>query len=144
MMPPLLLAIVAGGVLLVLDRLTKAVVASRLPAAAERRIAPGVRIQHVRHRLRHAIVDRQRLSLPLLLGIVCVTLGLLLGLSSLFQAPAASAGIGAALAGAASNLWDRLRHRVFVDFVSIGRWPAFNLADAGVCVGAALALWNVA
>lgn len=141
---PLLLALVAGSALLMLDRLTKAVVASRLPAGAERRIAPGMRVRYVRHRLKARVVHEQRWSLPLLLGAAFVTLGLMLGLSPLFQVPAAAAGIGLAIAGAISNLWDRLRHHAFVDFVCVGRWPPFNLADVGVCLGGALALWNVA
>jgi signal peptidase II len=142
-MAPLPLAIVAGGALLMLDRLTKAVVASRLPEGSERRIAPGMRVRPVRHRLRQVVVDRQGRSLPLLLGAAGVTLGLLIGFSPLFQGPLAAAGIGLSLGGAMSNLWDRLRHHAFVDFLCIGRWPPFNVADVGVCAGAALALWNV-
>jgi len=135
---------VAGGVLLMLDRLTKAVVASLLPTNGERRMFAGVRVRYVRHRLRARVVQGQRYSLPLLLGAAGVALGLLLGWSPLFQAPAAAAGIGMALAGAISNLWDRLRHHAFVDFLCLGSWPPFNVADAGVCLGAALALANVA
>ena len=143
-MAPLGLAILAGSALLMLDRLTKALVASRLPAGGERLIGLGIRVRYVRHRLRHSVVSQQRRSLPLLLGVACLTLGFMQGESPLFQAPAAAAGIGLAVAGAISNLWDRLRYRVFVDFLCIGRWPPFNLADVGLCLGASLALWNVA
>lgn len=143
-MSPLPLAIVAGGALLMLDRLTKAAVASLLPAGGEWRIVAGARVRYVHHRLRRRVVDRQRWSLPLLLAAAGVTLGLLLGFSPLFQAPLAAGGIGLSLAGAMSNLWDRLRHHAFVDFLCIGRWPPFNVADVGVCLGAALALWNIA
>jgi signal peptidase II len=47
-------------------------------------------------------------------------------------------GIGAALGGAAGNLADRLRCGAIVDFIVIGRWPPFNLADAAIVVGVGL------
>jgi lipoprotein signal peptidase len=30
-----------------------------------------------------------------------------------------------------------------VDFVAIGRWPLFNLADVGITLGAVMALWFI-
>jgi signal peptidase II len=47
-----------------------------------------------------------------------------------------TAGVAAALAGAAGNLADRLIRGAVVDFVAIGRWPAFNLADVAIVGGA--------
>jgi signal peptidase II len=46
-----------------------------------------------------------------------------------------AACIGAALGGAAGNIADRLRRGAIVDFIAIGRWPPFNLADAAIVVG---------
>jgi signal peptidase II len=54
-----------------------------------------------------------------------------------------AAGIGAALGGAAGNLADRLRRGAIVDFIVIGRWPPFNLADAAIVVGVGLLLWSL-
>jgi signal peptidase II len=49
------------------------------------------------------------------------------------------AALGLILGGAAGNLADRLRLGHVVDFLDayIGthHWPAFNLADSGICVG---------
>ena len=50
----------------------------------------------------------------------------------------AAAGIGAALGGAAGNIADRWRHGAVVDFIVIGRWPPFNVADAAIVAGAGL------
>jgi signal peptidase II len=48
-------------------------------------------------------------------------------------------GVAAALAGAFGNLGDRVIHGAVVDFVAIGRWPVFNLADVAIVAGAAVA-----
>ena len=52
------------------------------------------------------------------------------------------AGLSLILGGAIGNLWDRiaLGHVVdFLDFHAAGwHWPAFNVADSGISVGAAL------
>ncbi|MEW6619269.1 MAG: signal peptidase II [bacterium] len=46
---------------------------------------------------------------------------------------------GLVLGGAMGNLWDRLSVGGVIDFIDIGykdyRWPAFNLADASICIG---------
>jgi hypothetical protein len=48
---------------------------------------------------------------------------------------AAYLGFGAALGGAAGNLVDRVRHGSIVDFVIVGPWPVFNVADAAIVAG---------
>jgi signal peptidase II len=50
-----------------------------------------------------------------------------------------AAGIAAALAGASGNLIDRVIHGAVVDFVALGRWPVFNLADVAIVAGAVVA-----
>lgn len=54
----------------------------------------------------------------------------------------AIAGIGLIIGGAFGNLLDRLRFGAVVDFLDFHvagyHWPAFNVADAAVCIGATL------
>lgn len=54
------------------------------------------------------------------------------------------AGLGLVLGGALGNLVDRLRFRAVVDFLDFywgqWHWPAFNVADMGICAGALLTL----
>jgi signal peptidase II len=58
-----------------------------------------------------------------------------------------SVALGLVLGGALGNLTDRLvrgpgfRGRV-VDFIDVGPWPVFNLADSAIVVGAILLAWT--
>ena len=46
--------------------------------------------------------------------------------------------IGLQLGGALGNLIDRVRDGEVVDFIDVGWWPIFNLADSSIVVGMAL------
>ncbi len=46
--------------------------------------------------------------------------------------------LGLILGGAFGNLTDRVRLGYVVDFVSVGWFPIFNVADSAICIGAAL------
>ena len=54
-----------------------------------------------------------------------------------------ASGLGLVLGGALGNLLDRLRFRAVVDFLDVywrdWHWPAFNIADSAICLGAFLA-----
>lgn len=62
----------------------------------------------------------------------------------------ALAGLALLLGGAAGNLTDRILHGAVTDFIEIWigtyRWPAFNVADSAITIGAVLvildALWG--
>lgn len=59
-----------------------------------------------------------------------------------FQDPVTLVGLGCAFGGAAANLADILRRQSVVDFIDLGWWPIFNLADVGIVGGLALAFWH--
>lgn len=56
-----------------------------------------------------------------------------------FSTPALQVALGLAAGGAAGNTIDQIRHGGIVDFIDLKVWPAFNLADAAIVLGAALA-----
>jgi len=58
----------------------------------------------------------------------------------LFQSQPARISIGMAIGGATSNLFDCLRSQRVVDFIDLGFWRVFNLADLAIVVGIGLAL----
>ena len=53
-------------------------------------------------------------------------------------------GLGLVIGGALGNVIDRIRFGAVVDFLDFHiaqyHWPAFNVADAAICVGAGLLL----
>ena len=50
-------------------------------------------------------------------------------------------GLGLVIGGATGNVIDRIQHGAVVDFLDFHvagwHWPAFNVADSAICVGAA-------
>ncbi|MFA5773986.1 MAG: signal peptidase II [Ilumatobacteraceae bacterium] len=46
-----------------------------------------------------------------------------------------AAGVGLIVGGALANIIDRFTANSVVDFIDIGRWPVFNLADVSILAG---------
>jgi len=49
--------------------------------------------------------------------------------------------LGLMLGGAVGNLIDRIRLGEVIDFIDVGAWPVFNLADSAVVVGVVLIIY---
>ena len=66
------------------------------------------------------------------------------GLAVARDQPLTAAGLGLVIGGAVGNMIDRVRFGAVVDFLdfhALGyHWPAFNVADSAICIGAALLL----
>ena len=50
---------------------------------------------------------------------------------------------GAIAGGALGNLLDRVRLGHVIDFVSVGPWPNFNIADSAITVGVLVLVWGM-
>jgi signal peptidase II len=133
-------ALVVACLVLIADRVTKEVVVSRLRAGKPVSVGSCSRIRPVLTRFRGAGLVHDRAMVLLwfaaLAGIVTA-----IGSGGVFQHPTAHMGLGAALAGAASNLYDRLGRGAVVDFVDLGWWPIFNVADVAITLGVLVAFW---
>lgn len=80
------------------------------------------------------------LTAPIVI-VVAVLIVLLVQLARGAPSRGAASGVGLVLGGALGNLADRLvrgEGGAVVDFVRIGFWPTFNVADAAIVVGAVL------
>ena len=133
---------------LVLDRLTKWQVQRRIELHDSISVIPGFfRIAHLENPgAAFGIFSGTPtpLKLGLLIGLSAVALvvvTILLWKSST-SLSSTSIGLALILGGAIGNLWDRVLHRRVTDFLLFYyhqyEWPAFNLADSAIVVGAAL------
>jgi len=75
-------------------------------------------------------------------GLVLVTLGALALIGYLFsrkpERPGMWVAVGLLAGGALGNLVDRIRADAVTDYVDIGSWPPFNLADVAITSGVVL------
>lgn len=103
--------------------------------------APSVRVRSViaRKRVYARPAIRIALSVVWLLALGAAAALYTSGLA--FQSPVAISGLGAALGGAGGNFLDIVRNHGVTDFIGVGWWPAFNLADVAILAGLALAFW---
>lgn len=143
-----IVGLVAGAVYL-LDQLTKAWIVFTLTPLAP----PRVDILGTWLSLEYT--ENRGVAFGLLSGlgpmIVVVPLAVVALAAALYLASPApplwqSVGVGLLAGGAVGNLTDRLRLGYVVDFVSVGRWPNFNVADSAITVGAVIliASWMLA
>lgn len=135
-----------------LDQASKWLVAQALALGEMRRVIPGLlNLTHWRNR-GAAFGLFADVESPLAMGFLVAfsVAALLLVFHLLWRGPASAlAGWGLALilGGALGNLIDRLRAGSVVDFLDfhVGprHWPAFNLADSAIVVGAGLLIVEI-
>lgn len=129
---------------LAVDQSSKKLVMWRL---AEGQCCPEgtpVRLRRVTNRRASIGSVRNRVAWLLLWGLTVLGLMFLVQHGPIFQDQVAHVGLGAALGGATSNLLDRLSRGAVIDYIDVGFWPVFNLADTAIVLGAAVALWSMA
>jgi signal peptidase II len=129
-----LLLIAAAG--LAVDQLTKAVVARRVVARPVS-LGPFVHLRVTNHTAGNRHVTRVMI---IVWTLAAASILLVVGQQLYFDSTLARVGLGMALGGAAGNLLDRIRRGRIVDFIEIGFWPVFNVADIAIVVGLPLAL----
>lgn len=147
----ILLAVLILG--LGLDMLTKALVLKHLPLGAQMPLAPGFfNLVHIHNKgaafglLGGLPQVYTRIFFIITNGLVLSVVGYLW-----WRLPQASwqmaLGYSLVIAGALGNLIDRIWLGEVVDFLDFywGRyhWPAFNVADSLVCVGAGLLIYVI-
>ncbi len=144
--------LVLAGLVLLADQVTKRILVAELALGEVRTIIPEFfRLTHTRNRGAafglFADLDSPWISV-FLSGFAVVALVLVLTLLwRNHNTHTAAFGLGLILGGAAGNLIDRLQTGSVVDFLEfhIGQfyWPAFNVADSAIVVGAAALIFHV-
>ena len=147
----ILLPVLALG--LVLDQVSKILILLKLPLGGQVPLIPGfLNLVHVHNKgaafglLSGWSAEFAWLFFVMTTALVLVVLGYLLWRLPDDQWPAAL-GYSLILTGALGNLIDRIRLGEVVDFIDVYyghyHWPAFNVADSLVCVGAAVLVWVI-
>jgi signal peptidase II len=136
-----------------LDRFTKRMIAHRLSLHGSITVIPGFfRIIHAENPGAAFGIFADSPSAwktGLLIGFSIIALLIVSALLWKNSHTLTSTGIGLSLilGGAVGNLWDRLVSRRVVDFLLfyIGphQWPAFNVADSAIVVGAGLLVFEI-
>jgi signal peptidase II len=124
---------VCGAVVLV-DQVTKAIVVSSLHVGQRESVALGFHLTNTPNRgLAFGIGHGQ----GLVLAVTIVALALVLVWFALDPGrPDLWLAVGLLAGGALGNLADRVRADAVTDFIDPPLWPAFNLADVAITLGA--------
>jgi len=136
-----------------LDRVTKLIVARHIELQDSISVIPGFfRITHVENRgaafgLFADSPSEWKVAMLVLFSLVALVVVVTLLWRSSHVLTATGVGLSLILGGAVGNLWDRLFHGRVVDFLLfyIGQyqWPAFNIADSAIVVGAGLLVLEI-
>jgi signal peptidase II len=132
-------SMLTAALVAIADQVSKTVVLARqpMPAVTARRSLVAIRCVLNRRGSPAALVGTPTL---VLLWALTVILALLFVHGILGPSIFAAIGVGAAVGGATGNVLDRMRRGAIVDFIAVGPWPVFNLADAAIVTGAGLVL----
>jgi len=147
-----LMPLAISGVVIVADRISKTSIQHSINLFDSVSVVPGwVRIVHTENAgaAFGLLADGNALlRTAVLVGISSLVLlfvaSSLWGRGTGFTSPGSRIALSLILGGATGNLYDRIFHRTVTDFLEVyrGTWsfPAFNVADSAITIGAILLL----
>lgn len=146
----LLLAYALAVVIIIVDQLTKNIVSAHFIYAQIEPVTSffNLTLRH-NHGVAFSIFDdsegSQRWFLAALAFIVSIVIAVWMARLPK-RMSAELLGLGLVLGGAIGNLYDRVMLGYVVDFIEFyyqsWYWPAFNVADSAICVGAGLLIYD--
>jgi len=125
---------------IVADQLTKQLVTSQLALNDEVHVAGPLTIHHVQNS--GIAFGLFASATPVVTVLTAIAVGWMLWFFARAGArhPVLPVALGLLIGGSASNLIDRVRLGHVTDFIDLGFWPAFNLADAFIVSGVVILL----
>jgi signal peptidase II len=148
------LVLAISALVVILDRITKHIVAQQLPNGQTHTVIPGIfRISDV-HNTGAAFSMFAENASPvtvrnILIAFSAVAVVVLFGM--LWRVgrylTVTSVALALILGGAFGNLYDRIRYHYVIDFLEVRivhyHWPDFNVADSCIVIGACLLLIEI-
>jgi signal peptidase II len=131
------------GIVLAADQATKGIVVRRFAEGEISKLVLSMGLRRITNKSSGVGQGGSRWAWLGLWAVAALGIVLVLQHGAIFTSGIARAGLGAALGGATGNLLDRWRHHGVVDFIDLGFWPVFNLADIAIVVGTGLALFSI-
>jgi signal peptidase II len=144
-----------AAVVFVFDQITKIAIRGSMPELDVRPVIPGFfDIVHAENPgaafsfFAHSPAQWRNLVLVLIAAAALVFISVLLWRAGgrIAQSPVLRAGMALIMGGALGNVYDRIVHGTVTDFLDVYvrnyHWPAFNVADSAITVGAVLVLWD--
>jgi len=148
------LVLAISALVVVIDRITKHIVAQQLPNGQAHTVIPGIfRITDV-HNTGAAFSMFAENASPvtvrnILIGFSVIAVIVLFGMLWRVgrQLTVTSVALALILGGAFGNLYDRVRLHYVIDFLEVRiihyHWPDFNVADSCIVIGACLLLIEI-
>jgi signal peptidase II len=137
----------------VLDRLAKLAVERKIPLHDGIQIIPGFfRLTHLENRgaafgLFADSPSEWKVAILVLFSVIALVVVSALLWKNSHSLSTTGVGLALILGGAIGNLWDRLAAGHVTDFllfyVGAYQWPAFNVADSAIVVGAGLLVYEI-
>lgn len=132
-----LMALIALAVVII-DQVVKVVVRATITPGDVIDVLPGVDLVHAINTGIAFSLFSGSTGLIAVLTLVAIAVIAIVLVAYAGQHPLVPIGGGLLLGGSIGNLIDRLSRDGVTDFIAIGAWPPFNVADIAVTVGAVL------
>lgn len=145
--------IIIAGLIVLCDRMTKWLVAQKITLNDSVDVIPGLfRLTHVQNEgaafgLFAEYPSEWKVAMLILFSIAALAVVSALLWKNGNALNATAIALSMVFGGALGNLWDRLLNKHVIDFldfyVGSHHWPAFNIADSAIVVGALLLLSEI-
>jgi signal peptidase II len=148
------LVLAISALVVILDRITKHIVAQQLPNGQAHTVIPGVfRISDV-HNTGAAFSMFAENTSPVMVRNILIAfsvIAVIILFGMLWRVgrylTVTSVALALILGGAFGNLYDRVRYHYVIDFLEVHivhyHWPDFNVADSCIVIGACLLLIEI-
>jgi signal peptidase II len=148
------LVLAISALVVIVDRITKRIVAHQLPNGQAHTVIPGIfRITDV-HNTGAAFSMFAESTSPAAIRNILIAFSVfaVLILTIMLwrvgrELTVTSTALALILGGAFGNLYDRVRYHFVIDFLEVHivhyHWPDFNVADSCICIGACLLLIEI-